>query len=47
MSTRYYAGTEFIDENELLCQKRALELFKLDEKEWGVNVQVSWKRFIF
>lgn len=24
---------------ELLCQKRALDLFHLDSSEWGVNVQ--------
>jgi len=36
---RYYGGNEVIDEIEILCQKRALCLFKLDEKEWGVNVQ--------
>lgn len=36
---RYYGGNEFIDAAELLCQKRALELFKLDPEEWGVNVQ--------
>ena len=36
---RYYGGNEVIDKLELLCQKRALELFKLDENEWGVNVQ--------
>lgn len=36
---RYYGGNEVIDKIELLCQKRALELFKLDENEWGVNVQ--------
>mmetsp|Transcript_31043 Transcript_31043/g.56432 ORF Transcript_31043/g.56432 Transcript_31043/m.56432 type:complete len:484 (-) Transcript_31043:583-2034(-) len=36
---RYYGGNEYIDEVELLCEKRALELFKLDPKEWGVNVQ--------
>eukprot|EP01100_Stratorugosa_tubuloviscum_P008856 TRINITY_DN36_c0_g1_i1.p1 TRINITY_DN36_c0_g1~~TRINITY_DN36_c0_g1_i1.p1 ORF type:complete len:512 (+),score=243.50 TRINITY_DN36_c0_g1_i1:56-1591(+) len=36
---RYYAGNEFIDENERLCQKRALEVFKLDPEHWGVNVQ--------
>lgn len=36
---RYYGGNEFIDEVELLAQKRALELFKLDPEEWGVNVQ--------
>lgn len=36
---RYYAGNQFIDQIELLCQKRALELFRLDPAEWGVNVQ--------
>ncbi|KAI2618320.1 serine hydroxymethyltransferase [Hypomontagnella submonticulosa] len=36
---RYYAGNEFIDQSERLCQSRALETFGLDEKEWGVNVQ--------
>jgi len=24
---------------ELLCQQRALECFRLDAKQWGVNVQ--------
>jgi glycine hydroxymethyltransferase len=36
---RYYAGNEFIDQNELLTQKRALEAFGLDPEKWGVNVQ--------
>jgi glycine/serine hydroxymethyltransferase len=36
---RYYGGTEVIDKIELLCQKRALEAFKLSPSEWGVNVQ--------
>ena len=36
---RYYGGNEHIDEAERLCQKRALQTFGLDEKEWGVNVQ--------
>jgi glycine hydroxymethyltransferase len=36
---RYYGGNENIDQVELLCQKRALEAFHLDPKEWGVNVQ--------
>ncbi|KAJ4444387.1 hypothetical protein ANN_06179 [Periplaneta americana] len=36
---RYYGGNEYIDEIELLCQKRALEAYKLDPNEWGVNVQ--------
>jgi len=36
---RYYGGNEVIDKIEILCQKRALDLFKLDENEWGINVQ--------
>ena len=36
---RYYGGNQFIDENERLCQKRALEAFHLDPEKWGVNVQ--------
>ncbi|GFU39771.1 serine hydroxymethyltransferase, mitochondrial [Trichonephila clavipes] len=36
---RYYGGTEVIDKIELLCQKRALEAFRLDPDKWGVNVQ--------
>ena len=36
---RYYGGNEFIDISETLCQKRALELFRLDPSKWGVNVQ--------
>lgn len=36
---RYYGGTEVVDKLELLCQKRALEAFNLNPKEWGVNVQ--------
>ncbi|KAK7792271.1 hypothetical protein R5R35_013304 [Gryllus longicercus] len=36
---RYYGGNEYIDEIELLCQKRALEAFNLNPDEWGVNVQ--------
>jgi len=36
---RYYGGNEFIDAAETLCQKRALDLFKLDPDMWGVNVQ--------
>ena len=36
---RYYGGNEFIDEAELLCQKRALETYGLDPAKWGVNVQ--------
>jgi len=36
---RYYGGNQVIDENELLCQKRALQAFRLDPEKWGVNVQ--------
>merc|ERR1719473_2171702 len=36
---RYYGGNEFIDQSEILCQQRALAAYKLDPKEWGVNVQ--------
>ncbi|XP_062094954.1 serine hydroxymethyltransferase 3, chloroplastic [Humulus lupulus] len=36
---RYYGGNEFIDELEILCQKRALDAFHLDANKWGVNVQ--------
>ena len=36
---RYYGGNEYIDEMELLCKKRALELFELNSNEWHVNVQ--------
>jgi len=36
---RYYAGNEFIDQVEILCQKRALQVFGLDPEKWGVNVQ--------
>jgi len=38
-NARYYGGNEFIDQVELLCQQRALEAFRLDPEEWGVNVQ--------
>jgi glycine hydroxymethyltransferase len=36
---RYYGGNEFVDEIEILCQKRALKAFNLDPAKWGVNVQ--------
>ena len=36
---RYYGGNEITDKIEMLCQERALKLFKLDPKEWHVNVQ--------
>ena len=37
--SRYYGGTQYYDELELLCQKRALEAYGLSPEEWGVNVQ--------
>ncbi|MDO8467178.1 MAG: serine hydroxymethyltransferase [bacterium] len=36
---RYYPGNVFYDEIERLAQKRALEVFTLDQNEWAVNVQ--------
>ncbi|CAH1180100.1 unnamed protein product [Phaedon cochleariae] len=36
---RYYGGNEFIDQIELLAQKRSLETYRLNAEEWGVNVQ--------
>lgn len=36
---RYYGGNQYIDEMEKICQKRALEAFRLNKEEWGVNVQ--------
>ncbi len=36
---RYYAGNEVVDQIEILAQERALKLFKLNPKKWGVNVQ--------
>ncbi|XP_076243238.1 serine hydroxymethyl transferase [Calliopsis andreniformis] len=36
---RYYGGNEYIDEIELLAQKRCLEAFNLDPEKWGCNVQ--------
>ncbi|KAB8234409.1 serine hydroxymethyltransferase [Aspergillus alliaceus] len=36
---RYYGGNEYIDQSEKLCQQRALETFRLNPEEWGVNVQ--------
>ncbi len=36
---RYYGGNGIMDKIELLCIDRALKAFKLDPKEWHVNVQ--------
>jgi len=36
---RYYQGNSNIDEIESIVKERALKLFKLDPKEWSVNVQ--------
>ena len=36
---RYYGGNQYIDQIETLCQKRALEAYRLDPEKWGVNVQ--------
>ena len=36
---RYYGGNIFADQVERLCQQRALETFRLNPEEWGVNVQ--------
>lgn len=36
---RYYGGNEYVDVLERLCQARALETYRLDPEEWGVNVQ--------
>ncbi|CEG73925.1 Putative Serine hydroxymethyltransferase [Rhizopus microsporus] len=36
---RYYGGNEYIDQLEILCQKRALAAFGLNPEQWGVNVQ--------
>lgn len=36
---RYYGGTEVVDELENICRERALQAFRLNKEEWGVNVQ--------
>lgn len=39
LGKRYYGGNEIVDKLEILCQKRALKLFKLSLDKWHVNVQ--------
>lgn len=36
---RYYRGQENADAIELLCQARALKVFRVNAKQWAVNVQ--------
>ena len=36
---RYYGGNKYIDEIENLCINRALDTYRLDKNDWGVNVQ--------
>jgi len=36
---RYYGGNEVVDKVENLCRDRALQAYRLDPKQWGVNVQ--------
>jgi len=36
---RYYGGNEYIDMIEILCQKRALQAYRLSEDDWHVNCQ--------
>jgi glycine hydroxymethyltransferase len=37
--SRYYCGNEFIDHSESLCRERALQAYRSDPKDWGVDVQ--------
>ena len=39
VSNRYYGGCQHIDEIETLCKNRALQAFRLNKEQWGVNVQ--------
>ncbi|KAM6497311.1 glycine hydroxymethyltransferase [Amanita muscaria] len=39
-AARWHGGTEYLDQLELLCRKRALQVFDLDPEQWGVNVQL-------
>jgi glycine hydroxymethyltransferase len=36
---RYYGGNDVVDQVERLCQQRALECYRLNPEDWGVNVQ--------
>eukprot|EP00771_Trimastix_marina_P004033 gnl/Trimastix_PCT/764.p1 GENE.gnl/Trimastix_PCT/764~~gnl/Trimastix_PCT/764.p1 ORF type:complete len:439 (+),score=114.85 gnl/Trimastix_PCT/764:26-1318(+) len=36
---RYYGGNQWIDEMEMMTQRRCLEAYNLDPEKWGVNVQ--------
>ncbi|UFX83422.1 serine hydroxymethyltransferase [Candidatus Absconditicoccus praedator] len=36
---RYYGGQEYVDQLEVLTQKRALDMFGLSDDDWYVNVQ--------
>jgi len=36
---RYYGGNEVVDQVEELCQRRALQAYRLAPEAWGVNVQ--------
>lgn len=36
---RYYGGNEVVDRIDGVCKERALNLFKINQKEWDVNVQ--------
>ena len=36
---RYYGGTEYVDMVESLAKTRALAAFRLNNEEWGLNVQ--------
>jgi glycine hydroxymethyltransferase len=36
---RYYGGNEYVDKIEDLARTRALEAYRLNSNEWGVNVQ--------
>jgi glycine hydroxymethyltransferase len=39
VGARYYGGNDVVDKMEILCKKRALEVYGLSSDQWGVNVQ--------